>query len=125
MRYLWLLIIFLSLMNLSNCPGCQKKFEKGKAIRVHQRSCNGLRSAANTIYVKREQNNQRAKVPRREGLAPEDLLDQRQEIRDEVNDFDDLPHASSSKVSKIVFSTDIVDLYTYVIDDYFKSGARD
>jgi len=93
-------------MNLSKCPGCKKSFEKGGAIRVHQRSCIGLRSAANTIYLRREKNQQAAKLPRHEGLAPEDLSDQRQDIRDEVNDIDDLPHASSSNVS-IFFLLDL------------------
>jgi hypothetical protein len=88
-------------MNLSKCPGCQRKFEKGGAIRVHQRSCNGLRSAANTIYRRRDENQQReavAKLPRHEGLASEDLSDQRQDIWDKANDID-LHHASSSQVS--------------------------
>jgi hypothetical protein len=97
--FLCFLAILLFVMNLSKCPGCQRSFEKGGAIRVHQRSCNRLRLAANAIYVRREKNQQAVKLPRREGLSPEDLSDQRQDIRDEVNNINDLPHASSSKVS--------------------------
>lgn len=100
-HFLWFLIILFALMNLSKCPGCKKDFAKGVAIRVHQRTCIPLRSAANTIFLKREQNQKmegEAKIPRYESLAPEELSDRRQDIRDEVNDTEELPHAGSSKV---------------------------
>jgi hypothetical protein len=91
-------------MNLSKCPGCQRNFAKGGAIRVHQRACNGLRSAAFMVYRRRNKNQKReglAKLRCPEGLTPEDLANQRQDIRDEVNYVDDLPHArvSSSLLS--------------------------
>lgn len=93
---LWLVIIVL--MNLVKCPGCHKSFSRGVGIRVHQKSCNPLRLGANTIFLKREG----AKIPHRDGLAPEELADQRQKIRDEVNfDIEDLPRASSSKTVSI------------------------
>lgn len=67
------------------------------AIRVHQRRCVPLRSAANVIYLKR------GKLSRHEGLAPEKLSDLRQDIRDEVNHIDDLPHPTSKVcISKFV-----------------------
>ena len=108
-------------MNLSKCPGCQRNFAKGGAIRVHQRACNGLRSSAFMIYRRRDENQKRealAKLRCHEGLTPEDLANQRQDIRDEVNVVDDLPHAKVGSLLLNSYKTH------HVIEKSFNSGPR-
>jgi len=46
----------LIIMNTIKCPGCQKFFNHGKAIKIHQRTCAGLHIVAKEQFRKRGKN---------------------------------------------------------------------
>src|SRR5438309_4337787 len=96
---LWLAIIFLAIMNSITCPGCKKTFSKGLSIQVHKRTCLGLSMATKELFKKRDANIQQksvAKIARRDGLAPENEIEHRQMLHNDINFDIDLPHAELS-----------------------------
>jgi len=93
-------------MNSVICPGCKKSYAKGLSFRVHKRNCRKLVVATQELYKKREAYNQSTsglKTARYEDSSVNDLVFQRQDLRDQVNSDIDLPHARSSSVSAFSF----------------------
>ena len=93
-----LLILLVILMNTVKCPGCSQTFDQGVAIKAHQRTCAGLRLIGQKRINKRLQNAQikkqtdnaqkreAAKLARLEGHSLEEIAEERQELRDELDD---------------------------------------
>lgn len=85
-------------MNTVKCPGCSQTFDQGVAIKAHQRTCAGLRLVGQKRINKRLQNAQikkrtdnaqkreAAKLARLEGHSLEEIAEERQELRDELDD---------------------------------------
>lgn len=72
-------------MNTVKCPGCQKPFNQGKAIKVHQRTCPGLHVVAKDQFKKRGENVQKrdsAKLARLDGQTMDDVAKEHQELWD-------------------------------------------
>ena len=91
MRTLLLVFILFTilLMNTTKCPGCQKLFGQGLSIKTHQRTCAGLHLVGQKQINKRTDNAQKrdaAKLPRLEGRTSDEIAEERQELRDELND---------------------------------------
>jgi hypothetical protein len=87
-------------MNTVKCPGCQKPFNHGKAIKVHQLNCAGLHLVAKEQFKKRGENiikRETAKLARLDEQTMDNVAEERQELRDELaNDDIDLDHSEST-----------------------------
>lgn len=76
-------------MNTTKCPGCQKSFAQGLSIKTHQRKCAGLHLVGQKQIKKRTDNAQKreaAKLARLEGHTLDEIAEDRQELRDELDD---------------------------------------
>ncbi len=83
------LILVVVLMNIVKCPGCSQTFHQGIAIKAHQRTCAGLRLVGQKRINKRLQNAQKreaVKLARIEGQSMDDIVDERQELREDLDD---------------------------------------
>ncbi len=98
---------FLAVMNSVICPGCKKSYAKGLSFGVHKRNCRKLAVATQELYKKREAYDQPSasglKTARYEDSSVNDLVFQRQDLRDQINSDIDLPHAESSSMSAFSF----------------------
>jgi hypothetical protein len=85
-------------MNHVNCPGCNKKYEKGRGLSIHQRHCPGFEIMLKT------------RIKKRQGSAKKKLgvkLSQqskkaREEFRERTNSFQpdlDTPTGGKRKLS--------------------------
>lgn len=75
-------------MNTVRCPGCQKSFNQGKGIKLHQRNCAALYVVAREQFRKRDENVQKreaAKLARLDGQTIDDVAEECQELRDELD----------------------------------------
>jgi hypothetical protein len=73
-------------MNVIKCPGCQKTFDPGRSIKIHQRNCTGLHLVGLKQIKKRIDNAQRrdsAKLAKIEGHTLDDIAEERQELRND------------------------------------------
>ena len=99
-------------MNTIKCPGCQKSFDHGKA---HQRNCPGLHVVAKEQFRKRGENVQKreaAKLARLDGQTVDDVAEERQELRDELDGNIVLDHSAvlieeSSTVRNKIYECEI------------------
>jgi hypothetical protein len=83
------LILVVVFMNIVKCPGCSHTFDQGIAIKAHQRTCAGLRLVGQKRINKRLQNAQKrdvVKLARIEGQSMDDIVEERQELREELDD---------------------------------------
>jgi hypothetical protein len=82
------LILVVVFMNTVKCPGCSHTFDQGIAIKGHQRTCVGLRLVGQKRINKRLQNAQErevVKLARIEGQSMDDVVKERQELREELD----------------------------------------
>jgi hypothetical protein len=94
--FLLLCAILVIIMNTVKCPGCQKQFNHGKAIKAHQRTCAGLHLVAREQFKKRGENDQKreaAKLARLDGQTMENVAEERQELRNDLEDGIVLDHS--------------------------------
>jgi L-2-hydroxyglutarate oxidase LhgO len=95
----WLLIIFLAIMSSITCPGCKKSYAIGRSFQLHTKSCRHLTLATQDLFKKRQENIQQktsgSKTARYEDLSSDDIISQRQNLRDEINSDLDLPHTTT------------------------------
>jgi len=76
-------------MNAVKCPGCSQSFDRGVSIKTHQRKCTALLLAGQKRIKKRAENAQKreaAKLARLEGHTLDEIAEERQELRDELDD---------------------------------------
>ena len=76
-------------MNAIKCPGYSQDFDPGVAIKAHQRTCTGLRLVGQKRINKRHQNSQKReaiKLARIEGQSMDRIIEERQELREDVDD---------------------------------------
>jgi hypothetical protein len=88
------------IMNNIKCPGCQKSFNHGKAIKVHQRTCAGLHLVAKEQFRKRGENVEKrevAKLARIDGQTMDDIAEERQDLREDLDDIV-LDHSTGTDV---------------------------
>ena len=109
--FLLLCTILVIIMNTIKCPGCQKPFNQGKAIKAHQRTCARLHLVAREQFKKRDENDQKrgaAKLARLDGQTMEDIAEERQELRNDLEDDIVLDHSVSIcgyEVSALIYIT--------------------
>lgn len=73
-------------MNVIKCPGCQKTFDPGRSIKIHQRNCTGLHLVGQKQIKKRIDNalkRDSAKLAKLEGHTLDDIAEERQELRND------------------------------------------
>jgi len=75
-------------MNVIKCPGCQKTFDPGRSIKIHQRNCTGLHLVGQKQIKKRIDNAQRlgrdsAKLAKMEGHTLDEIAKERQKLRND------------------------------------------
>ncbi len=84
------ILAFFIIMNTIKCPGCQKSFNHGKAIKVHQRTCAGLHVVAKEQFRKRGENVEKrevAKLAKIDGQTMDDIAEERQDLREDLDDI--------------------------------------
>jgi hypothetical protein len=76
-------------MNAVKCPSCSQSFDHGVSIKIHQRKCTALLLVGQKRIKKRVENAQKreaSKLPRLEGHTLDEIAEERQELRDELDD---------------------------------------
>jgi hypothetical protein len=128
MRIHLVLITFaILLMNTTKCPGCQKPFDQGLSIKTHQRTCTGLHLVGQKQIKKRTDNVQKreaAKLARLEGHTLDEIAEERQELRDELDGGSppclmDIPPQEGEAAESSTVRNNVLEIYlrlTYFID---------
>jgi len=97
---LCIILVVFAIMNTIKCPGCQKSFNQGKAIKNHQRSCGGLHVVAKEQFRKRGENVEKrevAKLAKIDGQTLDDIAEERQDLREDLDDIV-LDHSTGTDV---------------------------
>jgi hypothetical protein len=90
-------------MNTVKCPGCLQSFDQGISIKTHQRSCIALRLAGRQRIKKRVRNSQMreaVKLARIEGQSVNDIVEERQELREDLDDNSAPPNPSPEDLAR-------------------------
>jgi uncharacterized protein YfaT (DUF1175 family) len=87
-------------MNTVKCPGCQKSFNQGRAVKMHQRNCAGLHLVAKEQF-KRHGDNLLKRETAKLAKLDEQTMDDVAEERWDVSLADDLDHSESKSAVQV------------------------
>ena len=73
-------------MNTINCPGCQRPFAKGIAIRAHERSYPAFLLVGRERLKQRGENKKKRQSAKLARLEEQTIEDERQDLRNELLD---------------------------------------